>query len=468
MLCYIHSLFRWGKESRSCKANRPYSQHSVQWMLHDCKAIQIWVAQKAREAEDQKLDNKLDPSLANFQRVVCDDPTLSRLADNMFTEASARYPLDPEEQPAIQSFQQFLQVVNVIMQSGPEFYDKPGSDNAMGFVGFPINALLDWPMGTKSGHEFFRRRDVNEALKDVLNTWAKFLGTTASKPCLRGWLSPLGRGMLADQANAGRAERYSFQQLFVCPDAGDEKYLGFGSWDAFFTRRFRDGVRHVENPDGHSHGADAGNALVVTNACESAPLRVVADVKLRDNFALKGQPYSLVDMLNDNPLAPGFAGGTVYQAFLNALSYHRWHAPVSGTFVGVEMVRGTYYSESGHEGLAGNPGDPDSRAPNRSQAYISAVATRGIIYIRARSPEIGLMAIVFVGMAEVSSCEFTVGVGDAVVKGQEIGMFHFGGSSHCLVFRPGVRLRFVGRQPPWDCEHEENNRVNSALAVVRA
>ncbi|WQF75432.1 Putative L-tryptophan decarboxylase PsiD [Colletotrichum destructivum] len=463
MLCYIHNLFSWGKESRSCKEKSPRGQHSVQWMPHECKAIQMWVAQKVREAENQKLDNELDPSLVSFQRLVYNDPTISRLADDMFTEASARYPLDPEEQPAIQSFRQFLQVVNIIMQSGPEFYDKPGSDNAMGFVGFPINALLDWPMGTKSGYEFFRRKDVNEALRDVLNTWAKFLGTAASKQCLQGWLSPLGRGMLADQANASR-DQYSFQQLFVCPDAEDEKYLGFGSWDAFFTRRFRDGVRPVENPD----DADTGNALVVTNACESAPLRVVTDVKFRDNFTLKGQPYSLVDMLNDNPLAPAFVGGTVYQAFLNALSYHRWHAPVSGTVVGVELVPGTYYSESWHEGLAGNPGNPDSRAPNRSQAYISAVATRGIIYIRARCPEIGLMAIVFVGMAEVSSCEFTVGVGDEVVKGQEIGMFHFGGSSHCLVFRPGVRLRFVGRQPPWDCEHEENNRVNSALAVVRA
>jgi len=28
-----------------------------------------------------------------------------------------------------------------------------------------------------------------------------------------------------------------------------------------------------------------------------------------------------------------FVGGTVYQAFLSALNYHRWHAPVAGTIV---------------------------------------------------------------------------------------------------------------------------------------
>ncbi|GKT46760.1 L-tryptophan decarboxylase [Colletotrichum spaethianum] len=465
MLCYIHNIFKWSKKSRARSERSPRNQPLGRWLPRDHRVIQRWVAQKAREAEERKSDNGLDPSLLNLQKIVDDDPALSRLANAMFTEASARYTLDPKEQPAIQSFGQFLQVVNVIMQSGPEFYDKPGNDTAMGFVGFPINALLDWPMGTKSGYEFFRRREVNEALRDVLNTWAKFLGTAASKPCLRGWLSPLGQGMLADQANM-KEDQYSFQQLFICPDPVEEEYLGFESWDAFFTRRFHEGVRPVEYPD-DANGEDTNNTLVITNACESAPLRVVTDVKFRDDFQLKGQPYSLVDMLNNNPQAPKFVGGTVYQAFLSALTYHRWHAPVSGRVVGIEMVPGTYYSENKYEGMAANPDDPDPQAPNHSQPYISAVATRSIIYIQARNPKIGLMAIVFVGMAEVSSCEFTVGVDEEVVKGQEIGMFHFGGSSHCLVFRPGVRLRFVGRQPPWDLDFEGNNKVNSALAVVK-
>lgn len=57
-------------------------------------------------------------------------------------------------------------------------------------------------------------------------------------------------------------------------------------------------------------------------------------------------------------------------------------------------------------------------APNYSQPYISAVTTRGIIYIEAQSPNIGLMVIVFIGMAEVSSSEFTVEAGQDVTKGQ--------------------------------------------------
>jgi phosphatidylserine decarboxylase len=44
-------------------------------------------------------------------------------------------------------------------------------------------------------------------------------------------------------------------------------------------------------------------------------------------------------------------------------------------------------------------------------------------------------------------------------------MFHFGGSSHCMIFQPGVKLLWK-RPPPYDMDTENNSRVNSLLAVV--
>lgn len=48
------------------------------------------------------------------------------------------------------------------------------------------------------------------------------------------------------------------------------------------------------------------------------------------------------------------------------------------------------------------------------------------------------MAFAAVGMSDVSSCVIDVEPGQHVAKGQETGYFQFGGSTHCLVFRPGV------------------------------
>jgi phosphatidylserine decarboxylase len=76
------------------------------------------------------------------------------------------------------------------------------------------------------------------------------------------------------------------------------------------------------------------------------------------------------------------------------------------------------------------------------------------------------MCVLPVGMAEVSTCEITVREGQRVRKGDEIGMFHFGGSTHCLIFRPGVNLEFDhhGQKPGLS---SRNIHVNASIATVR-
>lgn len=427
---------------------------------------QQWIAQNLGNAS-QSARNVLLPTIQALQDVVNKNDTLRRLADRMFIEASTRYKKDPAGEPAVKSFDEFITVLDLMLRKGPRFYYRPHDQTAMAEIGVPINAMLNWPMGTVSGYEFFLNADVNVALKDVLNSWGAFLTTAESRKCLLGWLSAHGQHLLVKEAKTapGGTPRHTFQQLYICPDLEDQ-FLGFASWDAFFTRKFRDGIRVVDAPDnGPADMRSSDPTLVITHACESRPLRLSTDVKLHDTFWLKGQPYSLSNMLNGHRAAEQFVGGTVYQGFLSALSYHRWHAPISGTVVGLESVPGTYYSENFFEGLGGNVDDPDPDGATRSQPYISAVATRSIMYIRAKNPHLGLVAVVFIGMAEVSSCEFTVKQGCEVVKGDEVGMFHYGGSSYCLLLRPGIKVRFLP-PGPWVPDTGRNLPVKSALAVV--
>ena len=197
---------------------------------------------------------------------------------------------------------------------------------------------------------------------------------------------------------------------------------------------------------------------VVVNACESAPFAIARGVRLRDEFWIKAQPYALKFMLDDDPRAECFVGGTVYQAFLSAFSYHRWHAPVSGRVVKTALIPGTYYSEARSVGF-------DPSAPNDSQGYLAEIAARAAIYIEADNPDIGLMCFVAIGMAEVSTCEIGVYQGQRVEKGQETGMFHFGGSTYCLIFGPHVDLEFDlhGQTPGLE---SSNINLNARLATV--
>ncbi|KAL5506033.1 hypothetical protein EMCRGX_G007598 [Ephydatia muelleri] len=253
----------------------------------------------------------------------------------MFSEARIHRentPLDWE--PEVEDFEEFLKLLNVIMTTAPEcYFDSSNCQKPAGLIGFPINALLNWPMATTAGYAVFANALVNQQFEEIFK----------SNP--------------------------------------HDQYYGFACWDEFFVRGFQDGVRPVSHPDDDS---------VIVNACESAPYRLSQNVALSDQFWLKEQRYSLENMLNWDEYSPQFVGGTVYQAFLSALSYHRWHSPVSGTVKRTYVVNGSYYLES------------------QSQ----------------------------MGMAEVSSCEIKVKPGDHLKKGDELGMFHFGGSSRSLPVLP--------------------------------
>jgi phosphatidylserine decarboxylase len=257
-------------------------------------------------------------------------------------------------------------------------------------------------------------------------------------------------------ANAPLKTSHQFHDMFVCDPSA--KHHGYTSWDDFFTRQLREGVRPVASPDDDS---------VVANCCESKVYNVARNAKLRDQFWVKGQPYSVLDMLGHDPLARQFEGATIYQAFLSALSYHRWHAPVSGTVVRAFVQDGTYFSEPLQEEEDGSSNSSDRVEIDRrgiavAQGYLTALATRAIIFIEADNKDIGLMAFIGVGMDEVSTCEITLREGQRVEKGQQTGMFHFGGSSHCLLFRKGVKVEGFP-----EAGREVNVPVRSQVAVVR-
>jgi phosphatidylserine decarboxylase len=341
-----------------------------------------------------------------------------------------------------------LELFNHILNHAPEWSD---SEYGIGMVGTPVNGILDYVMATPSGFAFFLDPEVNKMLKKVLNAWGESAYVLGNDSI--GWFSDHGVHDLALTANIGQTS-YKFHELFKC-DPSKEHY-GFKSWDDFFTRHLHEDKRPVASPEDDN---------VIANACESMPYNVARNVSARDKFWVKGQPYSLMDMVNMDPLYEHFVGGTVYQAFLSALSYHRWHSPVSGKIVKAYVKDGTYFSEPLFEGL-GDPsakGSIDEDGEKTDQGYLTATATRAIIFIEADNKHLGLVCFLGIGMTEVSTCDITVKEGQHVQKGDELGMFHYGGSTHCVIFRKGVELE----EFPDIKNAEHNVPVRSKLAVVK-
>ncbi|GAA4744456.1 hypothetical protein GCM10025783_15160 [Amnibacterium soli] len=89
--------------------------------------------------------------------------------------------------------------------------------------------------------------------------------------------------------------------------------------------------------------------------------------------------------------------------------------------------------------------------------------------IRAADPVMGLVAFVAIGMVDVSSCLIGdhVRPGYRLTKGEELGCFQSGGSSECLIFRPGVigGSTLAAIPQPGDADASPV-RVRSRLAVA--
>ncbi|MFZ0973962.1 MAG: phosphatidylserine decarboxylase family protein [Solirubrobacteraceae bacterium] len=377
------------------------------WLPENQEDLETWLDGHRQRVETRGEQIVLHPVIGEFQELIDTDPLVRMYVNQMIAQVPTTKPYGTRH---LESVDHLLRLMNEVLTMAPEF--------GPAMVSTPLGAILDWTMGTPAGFAAYRDPRINAMLKKILTVWSQFLSSGDSLYVLNdspsGWKS-------AEAQRAVGMEQFEY-------DPQDEHW-GFASWNDFFTRRFKDGARPVASPD---------DDKVIVSACESTPYGISTDVQRQDRFWIKSQPYSLQDMLVNDESVDDFVGGTVYQAFLSATNYHRWHSPVAGTIVRAFVQDGTYYSEADSEGK-------DAVEPMNSQSYLAHVAARAIILIEADDPVIGVMAFVPVGMSEVSSCliDSKVKPGYHVGKGEELGYFQFGGSTHCLVFRPGAIAEFT-------------------------
>jgi phosphatidylserine decarboxylase len=401
------------------------------WLPQDHDDLESWLAGHRELVEASGEQVALHPVLAEFQKLIDTDPVVRMYVHQMIAQVPRTKPYRKRH---LHSAEQMMRLINAVLTMAPEFGESA--------VVIPLAAIFDWTMGTPAGFAAFRDPRINAMLNKILTTWCGFLDGADSLYVLNdspsGWKCPAAR-------RAVGIEQFEH-------DAQDEHW-GFASWNDFFTRRFKDGERPVASPD---------DDKVIVSACESTPYRIATGVKRQDRFWIKSQPYSLQDMLANDDSVDQFVGGTVYQAYLTAMNYHRWHSPAAGTIVKAFVQQGTYYSEAAPENW-------DALEPPDSQPYLAHVAVRAIILIEADDPVIGLVAFVPVGIGEVSSCMIGKNItpGYHVAKGEELGYFQFGGSTYCLVFRPGAIAGFtLAAIPQLSNPNAPHVLVRSKLAIA--
>lgn len=226
---------------------------------------------------------------------------------------------------------------------------------------------------------------------------------TAARLSLPKWLRAPAYGTFARRVGADLSE-------------ADRPIDEYASFQDFFARRLRDGIRPL---------ADSPIVSPVDGTIVSAG--VVESGRL---FQIKGHEYALADLLGDAEDARALELGRYITFYLHPRNYHRIHAPIDGVVTKRRHMPGRLFPVN-EEATRKVPG---LFATNER---IATLLTGGV----------GRVAVVKVAAFGVGTVETFYREGQAVLRGQEIATFLMG-STVILVAEPQVELECgtVGRQ----------------------
>lgn len=159
------------------------------------------------------------------------------------------------------------------------------------------------------------------------------------------------------------------------------------------------------------------------------------------------------ELLAGSEYASAFYGGTFVHYFLGPFDYHRFHTPVAGKILDIQDVPGKVYLNV--EMMDNGQWD----APDGAEDGYEFNQARGLVIMDA-GPEIGKVAILPIGMAQVSGVDmYTNLAGQTVVKGQEFGKFQFGGSDIIMLFEKNPDLYLFKKDPGHNPIHFQYGQV---------
>ncbi|MEB3333423.1 MAG: phosphatidylserine decarboxylase [Cyanobacteriota bacterium] len=293
-------------------------------------------------------------------------------------------------------------------------------------------------------------------------------------------------------ASVGRLETYKYASEYAYQDfnGGEDGISGYRSFNDWFCRTFKqiDLQRPVAQPENPRIIAfPAESTFVGQWAIGSSEAEALTKPS---SIIVKHVEWPIPTLLKDSAYAHDFEGGVMIQCFLNVNDYHRQHAPASGTILEARFIPGQVYMDVGLQAC-----DPEERHPvgpaNEVMSYphLEALDPTGFQFLQCRGlfvlqTAIGKIAVLPVGMAQVSSVVFVKPgsdelirlsqeeqralsyeeqvdllnariqsevVGKSVRKGDMMTSFLFGGSDLVMVFERQSKVNvtaMVGRHYP--------------------
>jgi phosphatidylserine decarboxylase len=201
----------------------------------------------------------------------------------------------------------------------------------------------------------------------------------------------------------------------------------YPSFDAFFTRRLREGARPI-----------AGGEGVVVSPSDSR-LSVIGAVPPDGRLEqVKGSDYSIAALLGSAEDASPFHRGSHATLYLSPAMYHRVHSPVDGRVVGWRYVPGRLFPVNG----AGVRSVPGLFTRNeRVAVFLDTPAHGPVAVVLVGAANVGRMSLAFADLVTIQGRpggRTVLAEPVALRRGDEIGAFHLGSTVVLLLADPGL------------------------------
>jgi phosphatidylserine decarboxylase len=247
---------------------------------------------------------------------------------------------------------------------------------------------------------------------------------------LSGWMVDFANAWGENLDQISSVSEDSIQSFYDSPRYHMDEYMpppsGYKTFNQLFARHVKPGMRPV---------AALSDSCVIVAAADSTYLGWW-QIHEGSRVCVKKIEWSIFELLDDSPYKDHFKGGVFTHSFLNTNDYHRLHTPVAGTVLEARRIHGQVFLDVSATPAGGPQDDLPGVKVGRTfdthdgTGYQFAQA-RGLLVLD--SP-IGLVAVLPIGMSQVSSVVMTANVGTSLRKGEEVAYFQFGGSDCIMLF----------------------------------
>ncbi len=402
----------------------------IQFMLTFvlCLAV-LCAAVGCASTSEKEATTSHAPMTEELIAMVESDGQFAALLEKSIAQAAEANP-DRNTNPAqtLEEYYDFLDWAATCMpwnilkdQAQPGLYEQ--IDQSLDYFYF----LVDQPLEELAGQGYYNNslqyvEPFRSWMKEFIQSWGEYLSTEDS------WSDEYYRTALADP-------RFGLQNGWY------EDPSNWHSFNDFFSRYLSSpAARPIAEPDDDS---------VVVSPADAVPQGVWqidenSELVTEDGVLIKSSKFDSIAVLmgKGSGYDEAFAGGKLTHTFLDVNDYHRYHFPVGGTIVEVHLIP----QDDAVGGIQIWDAEKGKYVLEDQEPGWQMIETRGCVVVQTE--EYGLVAVMPIGMSQVSSVNFedSVVVGATVEKGDMLGCFLFGGSDIVMLFQEGAGFELTA--PP--------------------